>query len=202
MKNLIFDWDGTLSDSLPKVFIASMNVFEKLGLKKLSLEEFKREFRAPYIAFYRKFTQASKTKIDSLYLQEISLLKRSKLFPGIKELLEFLNKKRKKLAILSSYPQEKLREEVEYYGLQEFFVEVIGSVHSKVRALTLLMERNRFLASSTAYIGDMLYDVKAGKIAKVTTIALSWGYQSRNTLLLAKPNFIFSDLREIKKIIS
>lgn len=203
IKNLIFDWCGTLSDDLVNVFTASMNVFGKLGLKRrLNLEEFKREFRAPYMDFYRKFTKAPRERIDSLYLQEIRSLEKPKPFPRVKELLEFLNKKGKKLAILSSYPQGTLEEEIEYHGFQKFFLDIVGSAHNKAKAMAVLMERNGFLAQQTAYVGDMAYDIEVGKTAKVTTIAVSWGYQPKEKLLLSAPDFLIEDLRKIKKIIS
>ena len=103
IKNLVLDWCGTLSNDLLYVYRAAMAVFGKLGLKRLSWEEFRQKFKAPYMDFYRKFTQEPKAKIDDLYLQEIRSFERPKLFSGVKEVLEFLNKKGKKLAILSSY---------------------------------------------------------------------------------------------------
>jgi len=180
-----------------------MHVFEKLGLKRLSLEEFKKEFRAPYMAFYRKFTNEPKEKIDALYLQGISSLKRPKLFP-VKKTLEFLNRKRKKLAILSSYPQRKLEEEIKYHRLRKLFIDVTSGVHNKAEAIIVLMERNGFLTRETGYVGDMDYDVEVGKKAKVITIAVLWGWQTKERLVSAKPDFLIDRLsvREMKKIIS
>lgn len=201
--NLIFDWCGTCSDDLRShVYLAAMYVFSMLGLKGLTLEKFKEEFMAPYMDFYRKFTQESKTRIDELYLEKIRSLGRPKLFPGVKELLGFLFEKGKKLAILSSYPQETLLEETKHHGIKELFLDIVGSAHDKASAMATLMERNGFLPEETAYIGDMIYDIEVGKIARVTTIALSWGYQSKSKLLSAQPDFVLSNLREINKIIS
>lgn len=198
IKIYIFDWCGTLSNDLLNVYRAAMAVFRELGLKRLSWEEFRQEFKAPYMDFYRKFTATvPKCRIDSLYLQKIRSFKKPKLFPGVKEVLEFLNKKGKKLAILSSYPEQTLLEEIEHHGIQGLFLDVVGGAHDKVSAMATLMERNDFLAFSTAYVGDMVYDIRIGKIAKVTTIALSWGYQTRSRLLSAQPDFVLSDLREI-----
>jgi len=38
IKNVIFDWSGTLSDDLIPVYTATMNLFRKLNLNILSLE--------------------------------------------------------------------------------------------------------------------------------------------------------------------
>jgi len=206
IKNIIFDWSGVLSNDFTLVYNGVMYIFRKLGLRTLSVEEFKKEFSLPYMGFYEKFTTAPKEEIDRLFLQAIHLLEGPKPFPGAKELLEFLSGKQIRLAILSSNPQEKLEEEVKDYGFQEFFINIKGSVHDKTEEISKLMERNGFLAQETAYVGDMIHDIEAGKKAKVTTIAISWGgyqtYQTKEELRAEKPDFLIDDLSKIKKIVS
>ncbi len=63
IRNIIFDWSGTLSNDLIPVYTATMNVFRKLGLKTLSLEEYKKEFTLPYIHFYHKHKKNWKKRL-------------------------------------------------------------------------------------------------------------------------------------------
>jgi len=199
IKNIIFDWSGTLSDDFVPVYTASMNVFKKLGLKTLSLEEFREEFTIPYMLFYRKFKKdADKEEMDRLFLLEINSVDEPKPFSDVKAILEFLKEKNIRLVVLSSHPQEKLKKEIRDYGFQKFFIEINGGVHNKVETITGIMERNGFEANETAYVGDMTHDIEAGKKAKVMTIAVSWGYQSREKLSGKKPDFLIEDLRELK----
>lgn len=202
IKNIIFDWSGTLSDDLTPVYIADMNVFRKLGLGVLSFKEFKKEFTLPYMNFYHKFRKdLIKQDVDKLFLQEINLVDEPKPFPKSKEILEFLKKKKIKIVLLSSVPQEKLDKEIKNYGFQKFFVEANGSVHDKIETILEIIERNNFEPIETAYVGDMTHDIEAGKKAKVRTIAVSWGYQSKEKLLKEKPDFFIEDLNELKHII-
>ena len=51
IRNVIFDWSGTLVDDLPAVWEASNHVFRRAGVTPLTLEEFRAEFRLPYRGF-------------------------------------------------------------------------------------------------------------------------------------------------------
>ncbi len=62
MRNVIFDWSGTLSNDIYK---ACMKVFEKLGLKKISFSEFKRNFLLPYMKFYREISRLGTSTNES-----------------------------------------------------------------------------------------------------------------------------------------
>ncbi|MDO8740439.1 MAG: HAD family hydrolase [Candidatus Woesearchaeota archaeon] len=202
IKNIIFDWSGTLSDDWDSGHTAAMRVFKKLGLKVLSSEEHKKEFILPYMNFYKKYKKdIGKKEIDRLFFKEINLVNEPKPFPKAEKILNFFKTKGIKMALLSSHPQKKLEKELRNYGFQKFFIEVKGSVHDKREVIYGIMKRNRFNNKETAYVGDMVHDIDAGKEAKVTAIAVSWGYQSREKLSKENPDFIIDDLDELKHII-
>jgi len=47
IRNVIFDWSGTLVDDLPAVWRASNHALERAGVATLPLDQFRREFRLP-----------------------------------------------------------------------------------------------------------------------------------------------------------
>ena len=55
IRNIIFDWSGTLVDDLPAVLAATNFVFESCGVERLSLETFRSEFCLPFKSFYERF---------------------------------------------------------------------------------------------------------------------------------------------------
>jgi beta-phosphoglucomutase-like phosphatase (HAD superfamily) len=55
IRNIIFDWSGTLVDDLPAVLAATNAVFEQCGVEKMSLEKFRAEFCLPFKHFYDRF---------------------------------------------------------------------------------------------------------------------------------------------------
>src|SRR5579862_9841840 len=55
IRNIIFDWSGTLVDDLPAVLAATNYVFAQCGLEAMSLEKFRAEFCLPFKGFYDRF---------------------------------------------------------------------------------------------------------------------------------------------------
>lgn len=202
VKNVIFDWSGTLSDDIMQVYGATMAVFEKMGARRISLEEYRREFELPYMDFYRKYIpNADKETQDRLYLDAIRSAGEPKPFPGARETLEALHAVGCRMALLSSHPQEKIDKEVRDYGFSGFFVQVDGGVYDKRDAINGIMLRCGFDRKETAYVGDMTHDVEAGKKAGITTVAVTWGYQPREKLAGSGPDFISEDFGRLEKIL-
>ncbi len=200
IKNIIFDWSGTLSDDLRCVYGATAGLFKKLGLKKLTLDEYRKEYLLPYMNFYRKFSKLPKRQIDKIFLEEFVKMEEPEPFPESQEVLEFLNQNGNKLAILSSHFQNKLENEVKKYGFRRFFIDINGGIHDKRKAVKKVMKKNDFYPQETAFVGDMTHDIDAGKTAGIITVAVCWGYHSKKRLLSRKPDFAIDNLKEIKNI--
>jgi phosphoglycolate phosphatase len=56
IRNIIFDWSGTLVDDLPAVLKASNFVLTQAGKPEMSLEQFRAEFSLPFTKFYDRHT--------------------------------------------------------------------------------------------------------------------------------------------------
>ncbi|MCK5123004.1 MAG: HAD family hydrolase [Candidatus Pacebacteria bacterium] len=202
IKNIIFDWSGTLIDDVIFTYSATMKVFEKIGIEEITLEKFKEEFILPYMNFYKKFkNNPDKKIIDEWFDKEMDLINKSKLFPEVKEVLEFLKQKEIKMIILSSYCQESLEREIKDNNLQNFFLNINGSVYDKTEAVIEIMQKNNFKKEETICIGDMTYDIDMGKKAKIKIVAISQGYQSKEKLFEKNPDFLIENLGELKSFI-
>ena len=202
IKNIIFDWSGTLIDDVSFTYRATMKVFEKIGIENITLEKFKEEFTLPYMDFYKKFKKdADKKIIDGCFDKELDLINKSKLFPETKEILNFLQQRKIKMIILSSYLQESLEREIKDNDLQNFFLDINGSVHDKTEVVLEIMQKNNFKPAETIYVGDMVHDIDTGKKAEIITVIVSCGYQSKKVLLEKSPDFLIEDLGELKNIV-
>ena len=202
IKNVIFDWSGTLVDDVSFTYRATMKVFEKIGIENITLEKFKEEFTLPYMDFYKKFKKdADKKIIDASFDKELNLINKSKLFPETKEVLNFLQQRKIKMIILSSYLQESLEREIKDDNLQNFFLDINGSVHDKTEVVLEIMQKNNFKPVETIYVGDMVHDIDTGKKAEIITVIVACGYQSKEVLLEKSPDFLIEDLGELKNIV-
>ena len=52
IRNIIFDWSGTLVDDLPAVWQATNYVLAQADRPEMSLEQFRAEFCLPFTIFY------------------------------------------------------------------------------------------------------------------------------------------------------
>src|SRR5712671_6655460 len=52
IRNIIFDWSGTLVDDLPAVLKATNYVLSQAEREEMSLDQFRAEFSLPFTSFY------------------------------------------------------------------------------------------------------------------------------------------------------
>lgn len=202
IKNVIFDWSGTLSDDFLPVYHANRIVFDTFGVKKLSFEEFKREFELPYMNFYRRYLPSvSKTEIDRIFPKAIHSVEEPTPYPQVREILEALSGEGIRMAVLSAMTQTKIDKEVGDYGFAEFFLSIKGGVNDKREEILKLMQECGFDKKETAYVGDATHDIDTGKVANVTTIAVCWGYQPKEKLLKANPDFVAENFEQLKELL-
>jgi len=178
-----------------------MKIFRKLGVKEMSFEEFRKRIAFNFIHFYNGVIRIFSQELDKIFFRVIRSNDQPKPFPGIKESLDFLRNKEIKLAVLSYHLQEELERDIKDWRFQGLFIDRESNVKNKKRAIIRLMRRNNFKPEETIYFGDMVLDIRAGKKAGVKTVAVSWGYQPRDKLRKAKPDFLIDNPSEIKRII-
>lgn len=201
IKNIIFDWSGTLSDDFTPVYQASMLVFKKLGLKSISSEEYRREFILPYMLFWRKYSSdLTRERCDELFYEAIEQVSKPTLYSGVKEELERLKSLGTKMIVISAHPHEKIIREATDYGVRSLFREINGGIHDKTETILDILQRNDFDPEQTMYVGDMEHDIDAGRKAGVMTVALGWGYQTKEKLMESNPDRFMADVFGLDKL--
>jgi phosphoglycolate phosphatase len=202
IRNVIFDWSGTLVDNLSSVYEATLAVFETLGGKKISLEEYRRENISPYMNFWnRYFPDLTKERQDLLFKEAIREARPAKPYPEVVDLLTRLHSKGIKIVVLSSQPQDQLESQAASFGIKNCIDRLVGSVHDKKGVIDSVLAKNRFSESDTVLVGDTVSDVETGKHAGLKTAAVTWGFDPADKLQKAKPDYIIDTLKELDKII-
>ena len=203
IKNIIFDWSGTISDDFKPVYEAIMIVMEKMISKNISTEEFRREFELPPVKFWQKYIpNIDLDEEHKLFLDAIHKVDPPTIYPIIKKVLEDLKSKGLNLFVISSHPHEKLMVEAVSYGITDLFSEIRGGIYDKVKSLEDITTENKLTKQETVYIGDMIYDIEAGKKVGVKTIAVTYGYQDKDKLSKMNPDHIISSPEELVNIIN
>jgi phosphoglycolate phosphatase len=202
IKNVIFDWSGTLSNNLHSFQYVCRSVFQKYGIPEISLDEIRQNFDTPYMKFWNKYLpEYSKDEQDELYAKLIHEAEPAFLYEGVKETMQNLKNKNIRMFIISSDPLSKLYEEIKTGGLSDYFEEILGKIHEKEDVIPKIVDKYLLNNSETYYIGDTCGDIEAGKKSEIGTVAISWGYQHREILKKSNPDYLIDKITELKNII-
>ncbi|TFG35964.1 MAG: HAD family hydrolase [Parcubacteria group bacterium] len=205
IRNIIFDWSGVIVDDLVAVHKTTMLLFKEMGVKEISLAEFKKEWEQPYMLFYNKYNiqirrEEEQAMFRSLY-KSVSSECPSKPYSSVKDTLERFKKSGVNMIVVSSSLVENIEEEIERFGLQGLFNEINGDIHDKAEIIHETIERNNFNPEETIFIGDTTHEVEAGRKANALTATVTWGYQGEDKLKSSNPDFIIHDLKELESVV-
>jgi phosphoglycolate phosphatase len=197
---VIFDLDGTLTDSGPGILASARAALERLNaldglarpippLSELAWivgpplqDSFVKlvgpDCAAPMLAFYRERYATVGMSQNSLY-------------PGVVEALERLRAKGFRLFVGTSKLEIYARPILEHFGLAGFFDAIYGAQSDGVRAgkselLAYLLGRERIVASDrVVMIGDREHDAIGARAVGIPAIGALWGYGSPEELARA-----------------
>jgi len=191
LKLLIFDLDGTLADTGRDITDALNYALGPFGVRAYSIEETKAmvgsgisKLLASLLPVNDEGTRRLVTdRFISYYSQHV--VDYTAAYPHVKETLAQLDRYKK--AVVSNKREVLSKEVLRGIGILQYFDIVWGS--DSVRAMKPspvpifdLMNMFHALPEETAIIGDSNYDVEAGKAAGVKTIAVTYGFRSRDVL--------------------
>lgn len=121
-------------------------------------------------------------------------------YPDALDIFHYLAEKGKKIAVVSFQPNDHILKEANEHGLSQFITRIIGDAFDKTSHLIYLCKELNIAPSNALFVGDMVGDIQAAKMAGIKSAAITTGYHSRIPLLAEKPDFIISNLSELKNL--
>ena len=198
--NIIFDFDGTITDSKHDIAGAQLWVLEQLGITAYAkedlfphigktLEETFRVFLPPTL--YDRIPEAAEMYAE--YYRPRALAT-TKLFPGVKETLEILCSHGKRLAIASTKRGEGIKRATDHFGITAHFVQLQGSEGLPFKPdpfiINKIVDDQCWRKDATLMVGDTDKDILAAKNAGVATCAVTYGSLTREELEKLSPDYI------------
>ena len=186
---VIFDFDGTIADSLGEVLEAYNSVAEQLKtprvsdreletLRRLSPREAMRELNVP------AWTIPGVMKTSAMRER----MARLQPFEGMAEALHELWRRGIKTAIVSSNSQENISDFLVRHGLDRFEALSCGvSIFGKAARLKRMARHAQFSGARLFYVGDEVRDVSAAAEAGMHSVAVTWGHGARAALEAHEP---------------
>ena len=208
---LMFDLDGTLVDSRKDIAL-SVN---------LTLDEFNLPHRPPEVIYgfigggmhnliRRSLPDGMEALVDKgvdvfweIYREHV--LDTTRLYPGIKEMLERLSAGHR-LAVVTNKPNAHMLLILKGLGIAGHFVTAHGwkmglPVKPDPTLLRMAMEDAGARAEDTLLIGDSTNDVLAAKAAGIKCCAVGYGYGMKEKNLAAGADLIADEVEDIVRLL-
>jgi len=203
IKNIIFDWAGVIKDSFEDQLFIVNKIFLRFGAKEISLEEFKKNWRQPYMFFYNKYLPNLTLEQEQTAYKEVILSAECPLahpYPGIVDVIKDWKRAGFQMVAVSSDFSETLLPEMAAFGLSDIFLDVVTDLYNKQASIENLIKKHDFNKSETIIIGDSNHEIEIGRKIGVRTAAVTWGFTSEERLAASQPDFIAHNLDELKAL--
>ena len=205
-KVIIFDFDGTLADTIDILLSITNRLSAEFGFKSATKEELAQlsNLNSWQILQYSGISIFKfPLLIRRLKAELHSEVPHIQLFPGIKEVLLELKKRGFQLGIITSNSRENVLGALEKNGLQDTFTFIYsGSTFGKHKVINKWLRRENINPEEVVYVGDEIRDIDAAKKTGIKVIAVGWGFNSQEALAAQNPNFLIKRPQELIEIIN
>ncbi len=204
---IIFDFDGTIADTVDALVLIANRLAVEFGyipitqdelsiLKNLTSREIIKYsgislFKIPFLV--KKVKSELKAKIPDL-----------KPIPGIDEALMELKSQGHQLGIITSNSKDNVMEFLKRNNLEELFDFVYSGVtiFGKTTIINNVLKQKHIKTQDVMYVGDETRDVEASKKAHIKVIAVTWGFNSQEILAEQKPDFLIHHPKDLLQVVN
>jgi phosphoglycolate phosphatase-like HAD superfamily hydrolase/ADP-ribose pyrophosphatase YjhB (NUDIX family) len=203
IRNVIFDWSGTLVDDLPAVLEATNYVLSKAERDEMSLEQFRAEFCLPFTIFYDRHTpHVPLPQLEEWFhtrFRQVQDLVCE--LPHARDFLVFCRERKLRTFLLSTVHQDHFAVQCSITGFDRYLEKPYLGVWDKRKKIHEIIEENGLTPDETLFIGDMQHDIETAHHGGVHSCAVLTGYNTLDQLRAAKPDLIVEHLRELQHIL-
>ena len=196
----IFDFDGTLADSLPWFRASFHDVIARFDLTPVTAEELEgmRGLSAREIMARLNVSMWQLPAIVSdMRKRKLAAASETSLFAGIPALLSDLQRAGIHVAIVSSDSEASVRQVLGPTTAQITRFDCGAAVFGKHWKFRRVARKLGAKPSETICIGDELRDIEAAKAAGMDSGAVAWGYALPSALQAAGPTHLFNSIEEM-----
>ncbi len=200
-KNLIFDFDGTLADTLAFTVNSAIEINRKLNLlndEKVNIEKFR---STNSLDFFKELEIPKYKLLWFVFKYQRKLVKKineTKTFEGLPEILRQLHSNGVKMGIVTSNSKKNTRIFLRNNDLELFdFIYSSLDYFHKNKMIERAIRKYKLNKENTIYVGDEVRDIKAAKDAGIKVASVTWGYNFESTLSEHKPDFIINQPKDL-----
>ena len=213
LKNIIFDLDGTIIDTLVDLARALSDTLVEFGLPPVTLAQTRkllgggaRQFvhgalkeKGDDPVFFETFFTVYMARYKTYQLEQ------SNPYPGMVELLQWLKDHGIRSFIFSNKPHD-FSIDLISHRLPSYFTGVHGHKPNTLpkpdrTMYDLFAKEHGIDHTASVFVGDSEFDIEMGKRLGMPAIAVSYGYVDKPILETYQPDYLVDTVEELKALI-
>ena len=200
INNVLFDLDGTLTDPAEGIVRSIQYSLTKLEIPCPSHTELTRYIGPPLREVFCVVCDSNDPNLIeravAVFWERFSTLGlfENVPYPEVSQMLIDLSAHSYELFVATSKPQIYAEQILKHFSLADHFIEIhgndlAGSLDDKAELLRDLLDRRNLNPAETIMVGDRKHDVIAAKKNGVKSLAVTYGYGSREELVGAGADY-------------
>lgn len=209
---ILFDLDGTLTESAPGIINSLKYALERLGVQDYDRAILDKFIGPPLAVSFEKFFGFKGEKCNNAikiyreYFSEKGLFENA-VYPGVEDMLDTLKSAGLKLAVATSKPEVFARRILDKFGLSKYFEVICGipldnehmtKAQVIARAINELGAANK---QAALMVGDRDYDVAGAHQNGIECLGVTYGYGSQEELEGAGAEYIAVSAEDAAELI-
>ncbi|HEM5091881.1 TPA: HAD family hydrolase [Streptococcus suis] len=210
-QTILFDLDGTLTDSGQGILNSVAYALEKMGIEEPDTANLNRFIGPPLYESFSRFYQLSpedtQSAVDAfrVYFKEKGMFE-NQLYPGIIPLLEELRTAGKTLVIATSKPEIFAKQILEHFGIAHYFDVIAGasldsSRISKADVIGYAINQLEAFPKHAVMIVDREHDIEGARMHQLPAIGVLYGYGSKQEFEKAGATMIVETVQDLKRVL-
>lgn len=208
-KNILFDLDGTLTDSGEGIMNCAALALERLGIPLPPRDALRVFVGPPLHDTFLKFGVPEGRVDEAIEIYRSRYVPIGKFentpYPGIRELLEKLRFQGHKLYVATSKPEALSIEILEHFDLARFFDRICGASVDRSRSSKDAVIRYLLDSVDTpedmVMVGDTVFDVLGAAAHGIKAVGVAWGYGDIREMQQAGAAAIAEDVDALFRIL-
>lgn len=210
-KYILFDLDGTLTDSSEGITKSVQYALRKMGYQaddRKALEVFIGPHLTDAGMEYYGMTREEGERFLGYYREMYSVIGVSgnRIYDGIKELLEALNQAGHTAIVATSKPEEFAVKILAEFGLSQWFSRIVGNTlddlrPTKAAVIAEALSGAGINRQTAVMVGDRKYDIIGAKENQIPSIGVLFGFGSKEELTSAGADFLVQSVNELQDLL-
>ena len=206
---LLFDFDGTIIDSMPDILSCMKKAYSEEGITDVALKP--EHIGPPLIECLKEITPG----LDNAVLEKVgahfrkaydsSTYPNTRIYIGVRDTLELLKAQNIKLYLVTNKREIPTLRLLKILKLEYFLVVVSPDINkdkkmNKTEMIAYLMKKEKINAAEALYTGDTVTDIQSAHANGLKVAAVTYGYNTKERLIKAGAEFIMDNFRGLLEI--